>query len=249
MSLQLGLPDAWQYEVAAMLSQIGCVTISPEVLEKVYSGFPLSKNEAEAFASQYGVAGRLLARIPRLEQVARVVAAQQTTPTVPVDSQPTTLDVLDIGAQMLQIAGAFDLGLIRGLGRDGALSEIKSQRKYNLTLIATLRNAEVPEFGSQARMVGLQDMRRGMVIDGEIRAKNGVLLYTKGQEVTDTLIERLKNFAVSMGVLQPFSVLLPGTPEKKLPVGFGLLRGEDLEAADCSRLEQQRTTEVGPSGL
>lgn len=211
MAEQLGLPDAWQYEVAAMLSQIGCVTISPEVLEKVYSGFPLSGSEAEAFSAQYSVAGRLLARIPRLEQVSSIVAAQHTWATVPVDVQPAALGVVDIGVQMLEIAGAFDQGLIRGLGRDGALSEIKSRRKFNLSLVATLRSVEVPEFGSQTRMVGLQELRRGMIIDGEIRGKNGILLYTKGQEVTDTLIERLRNFAVSTGVVQPISVLLPGT--------------------------------------
>ena len=207
MTSQLGLPDAWQYEVAAMLSQIGIVTISPDVIEKVYSGFPLSKTEAEAFASQYEVAGRLLARIPRLDQIARIVAGQHLPTSVASD--PKSLGSMEIGVQMLQIASSFDQGLIRGLTRDGILSEIKAQRRYSTELIVAMRTAEIPQFGGQARSMKLHDLLCGMVIDGEVRSKNGILLYTKGQEVTDTLIDRLKNFAGSMGIIEPISVLVP----------------------------------------
>ncbi|HXI43144.1 MAG TPA: hypothetical protein VNH83_24395, partial [Bryobacteraceae bacterium] len=66
----------------------------------------------------------------------------------------------------------------------------------NLDLIATLHAAEVPDFGTQARLVGAHELRCGMVINGEVRAKNGLLLFAKGQEVTEALIERLKNFAM-----------------------------------------------------
>ena len=207
MTSQLGLPDAWQYEVAAMLSQIGSVTISPDVIEKVYSGFPLSNAESEAFASQYEVAGRLLARIPRLEEIARIVAAQHLPTGAAADCK--TLGSMEIGVQMLQIASSFDQGLIRGLTREGILSEIKGQRQYCTQLIAAMRTAEIPQFAGQARSIKIHDLHCGMVIDGEVRSKNGILLYTKGQEVTETLIDRLKNFAGSMGIIEPISVLIP----------------------------------------
>jgi ActR/RegA family two-component response regulator len=228
MSSQLGLPDAWQYEVAAMLSQIGSVTISPDVIEKVYSGFPLSNSEAEAFASQYEVAGRLLARIPRLEEIARIVAAQHLQTGTASDCE--TLGSLEIGIQMLQIASSFDQGLVRGLTRDGILSEIKAQRKYSTELIAAMRTAEIPQFGGQARSMKLHDLRCGMIIDGEVRSKNGILLYTKGQEVTETLIDRLKNFAGSMGIIEPISALVPQSYGNDLKVtvstGFGVPRAD-----------------------
>jgi hypothetical protein len=221
MTSELGLPDAWQYEVAAMLSQIGSVTISPDVIEKVYSGFPLSNSEAEAFVSQYEVAGRLLARIPRLEEIARIVAGQHLPTGAASDCK--TLGSIEIGIQMLQIASSFDQGLVRGLTRDGILSEIKAQRKYSAELITAMRTAEIPQFGGQARSMKLHDLRCGMVIDGEVRSKNGILLYTKGQEVTETLIGRLKNFAGSMGIVEPISVLVPQTQgdDAKVTVSSG----------------------------
>jgi hypothetical protein len=177
------------------------------VIEKVYSGFPLSNSEADAFASQYEVAGRLLARIPRLEQIARIVAGQHLPTGAAADGKiPGTIE---IGIQMLQIASSFDQGLIRGLTRDGILTEIKGHRKYCTELIAAMRTSEIPQFGGQARSMKIHDLRCGMVIDGEVRSKNGILLYTKGQEVTETLIDRLRNFAGSMGIIEPISVLIP----------------------------------------
>lgn len=34
----LGLENMWQLEVAAMLSQIGCITLTPQTLEAIYAG-------------------------------------------------------------------------------------------------------------------------------------------------------------------------------------------------------------------
>src|SRR6266852_5256657 len=38
MALEMKLPNAWQVEVAAMLSQIGCITLEPEALDRLYVG-------------------------------------------------------------------------------------------------------------------------------------------------------------------------------------------------------------------
>ncbi|MGB8733364.1 MAG: response regulator, partial [Candidatus Sulfotelmatobacter sp.] len=42
-AMKLGNP--WQYEVAAMMSQLGCVTLPPETIEAVYRGEPLTAGE------------------------------------------------------------------------------------------------------------------------------------------------------------------------------------------------------------
>ena len=42
---QLHLETPWKYEIAAMLSQLGCVTLAPEVIEAAYCGNELSREE------------------------------------------------------------------------------------------------------------------------------------------------------------------------------------------------------------
>ena len=70
MAAALGLADGWQYEVAAMLSQIGCITLSPDTLAKVLAGQALGPAERDAVAAVPRVAAALIARVPRLEPVA-----------------------------------------------------------------------------------------------------------------------------------------------------------------------------------
>ena len=208
MAGELGLPEPWQYEVAAMLSQIGCVTVPTDVLEKVYSGAPLSNSEAETFASHYQLGGRLLARIPRLEQVAQIIGCQQS-PDLECAVKPGSVGAVAIGAQMLQIANEFDQGIIRGVGRDAVMTEICKRHPNNKHLISTLHTAQVPTIGTEVRMVGVHDLSTNMVINCEVYSKSGLLLLSKGQEVTDSVVARMLSFADSVGVVQPFSVVIP----------------------------------------
>ena len=225
MAGELGLPEPWQYEVAAMLSQIGCVTVSPDVLEKVYSGAPLSNSEAETFASHCQLGGRLLARIPRLEQVAQMIGNQQDQDSE-IAAKPGGAEIIAIGVQMLQIANEFDQGIIRGLGRDTVMSEIRRRHPNNKDLVSALHTAQVPALGTEVRMVGVQDLSTNMVINCEVYSKNGLLLLSKGQEVTDSVVARMLSFADSVGVVQPFSVVIPrtsGIEDKcgsEIPLGF-----------------------------
>jgi response regulator RpfG family c-di-GMP phosphodiesterase len=66
--MKLGNP--WQYEVAAMMSQLGCVTLAPETIDAVYSGEKLLPNEQKQYDAHPSVAYDLLSKIPRLEPVA-----------------------------------------------------------------------------------------------------------------------------------------------------------------------------------
>ncbi len=224
MAGELGLPEAWQYEVAAMLSQIGCVTVPPDVLEKVYSGTPLSTSEAETFSLHYQLGGRLLARIPRLEQVAQMIGSQQN-PDSEISSKPGSAGTVAIGGQMLQIANEFDQGIIRGVGRDAVVAEIRKRHPNNKDLISALQTAQVPMIGTEVRTVGVHDLSTNMVINCEVYSKNGLLLLSKGQEVTDSVVARMLSFADSVGVVQPFSVVIPRTTaqdecEKVIPLRF-----------------------------
>ncbi len=175
MADELRLPEPWQYEVAAMLSQIGCVTVPPDVLEKVYSGARLSKSEAETFTSHYQLGGRLLARIPRLEQVAQMIGNQHG-PDCESAAMPGSSGTVAIGVQMLQIANEFDQGIVRGLGRDTVMSEIRRRHPNHKNLVSALHTAQVPALGTEVRMVGVRDLSSDMVINCEVYSKNGLLL-------------------------------------------------------------------------
>ena len=70
----LGLADAWRVELAAMLSQIGCAAMPAETLRKAYHGEPLPGDKAYEFAMHPKIAAELVANIPRLREVAEIIA-------------------------------------------------------------------------------------------------------------------------------------------------------------------------------
>ncbi len=70
----LGIEDAWQIEVAAMLSQVGCVAVPESLLAKQLAGSEMSQAEIQTLHSQAILGSKLVAKIPRLESVARMIA-------------------------------------------------------------------------------------------------------------------------------------------------------------------------------
>src|SRR5690242_19617296 len=94
-------PDFWQLEAAAMLSQIGYVSLPVELVEKHYYGEQLTPEEATLLRGVPAVAIGLLEHIPRLEPVMQILAALNWK-----DEQIVRLGygTIGLGTRMLEIA-------------------------------------------------------------------------------------------------------------------------------------------------
>ena len=203
----LQLPNLWQYEIAALMSQIGCVTLPGDVLSKVFSGQELDAEEAEMFCSHPLAGASLLEKIPRLENVAKMIELQQKR----FDEYDEELNGLYfeevlIGAQTLKAAIDFDQQLFRGMGKGEALGWMRKQKHcYNPKVLAALDNVELTDQG-QILSLNISQISEGMVAAEDIIAKNQVLIIPKGQAITRTLLQGLKNFSTQVGVIEPIMV-------------------------------------------
>ena len=74
---KMGLSEVWQFETAAMLSQIGCIILQEETLKKIYRGVELTKEEEQLFNMHPSIASDLIAKIPRMEKIAEIIAYQE----------------------------------------------------------------------------------------------------------------------------------------------------------------------------
>ena len=109
MAEALGEEEMWMVEIAAMLSQVGCVAIPEETLARLYRGEQLSRNEAEEFAAHPLVGRDLLKNIPRLEGVAEIIGYQEKR----FDGTGTPPDArrgksIPLGSRILKVALDFD---------------------------------------------------------------------------------------------------------------------------------------------
>ncbi len=211
IATQLQLPNAWQYRLAAMLSQVGCVALPPDVLDKVYAGQPLADFEQEMFDSHPLVGRNLLGNIPRLEPIARMIEGQHQ----PFDGTLRDVDADDpvaLGSELLKAALGFDQLITAGLTPADAILEMQRQpRVYDPRMVAVLRNLPRDETARTLRLARVTDLNTQMIVDEDVYAKNGLLLVPKGQEVTYPVLERLRNFSRGVGIVEPFRVLVRPT--------------------------------------
>lgn len=218
MATELQLRDIWQYDVAAMLSQIGCITMEPGALDRVYTGEELSDEEKKMFASHPAAGGELLGHIPRLEPVAQMIAGQNLAygqePAAPGDCGRK--DVV-AGTELLRAAIDYDQSITRGRSHEEALAHMRRRgHEYAPSCLDALGTFVAPEGGMEMRVLKSTELCPAMIVDQDVRAKNGLLLLAKGQEVTLSVLGRLKSFAAKIGIAEPIRVLL-GKPDVSSP--------------------------------
>jgi response regulator RpfG family c-di-GMP phosphodiesterase len=211
LAASLNLSDIWQYEVAAMLSQIGCVTIPPDVLEKVYTVQNLSLEEQEMLKKYPSIGHDLIAHIPRLETVARIIAKQQddfNALDALANNVGSAPDI--IGAAILRLAIDFDTLLSRGLSRGEIFLELnKNTKAYHPQLVVTIREIMPPAMERKVAMVKVKDLHKGMILERDVKTKQGLLLAKKGQEISSTMCVMFENRLQQHSIDESILVAVP----------------------------------------
>jgi FixJ family two-component response regulator len=208
-SRALKLPDLWKYNLAAMLSQVGCIALPPETLAKVYGGQPLSDEENKLYRSHPAIAGKLLGQIPRLEDVAGMVAGQLSTPA----KELATGDIASwnpqqLGAAILWTAVRLDQFVDEGRSAEYGLHQIR-QVAPQLPKAITTAMLTAPVTGGgrrESRTLGVSELGIGMILESDVLSAKGIRLVPKGVEITSSLLGRLSTIASGVGVAEPIQV-------------------------------------------
>jgi response regulator RpfG family c-di-GMP phosphodiesterase len=210
---RMRLSNLWQYEVAALLSQIGCMTLPLDLLNKYYSGGKLNAEETVMYATHPNVGYELLSKIPRLETIARMIKRQQLPFREAVQPEKDLSggnDEAVLGSQILKVALDFDQLVYGGLLKEQALIEMRNRRQdYNPQVLEAMESIVVDYSHQNVKTVKVKDLQFGMVAEEDIRDLNGLLLVAKGQEITYPVIVRLQNIAARVGVKEPFRISVP----------------------------------------
>ncbi len=205
------LPSPWLFEAAAMLSQLGCITLDPQLIQAAYIGDRLSPEDQARFAAHPKVARDLLVNIPRLEPVAWMISQQLKKETEHVgDMKASSAVDIVFGAKMLKIAVAFDNFRMSGLSDEDAMARLQSrQSEFGRELVAALADLKPEGTKMELRKVAVSDMATGMILQQEIKTQLGMLVVAKGQEVTHALLIKLDNFARAGTIDKELMALVP----------------------------------------
>ena len=208
---QLSLSNIWQIEVAAMLSQIGCVSLPGDTLERVYAGQELAPEEQKMIASHPDIGGRLIVNIPRLKEVAHMISRQQEPFSWDRSGQaPHQRDEVAVGGHVLKVAIEFDKLFSRGMAPKDVVARFRQEPEvYDSDIVEALTNLKVSPDENQRRVVNIHELDIHMILDQDVYSSKDGLLVTKGQEMTLPVLEHLRRWAQGVGVKEPIRVLVP----------------------------------------
>lgn len=192
MVADLGLPDAWQYETAALLSQIGCVAVPHDVFDRLSRGEQLPPDQLRMLDKHPELARDLLGRIPRLAEVAAMVFHQQPDNAAPQDAGKE----VRIGSRILAAALAYDELLSLGATAQQATAALKRDvSKYGARILQALATVDAAKAWENVSLVPIRDLLPGMVLEEDVRGKkNGMLIVPRGHLVTASSLKRLLNY-------------------------------------------------------
>ena len=213
VAASLGLPDAWQVEVAAQLAEIGIITLPDKALEALAGGAPADRRIVAMLERLPGLADGLLARIPRLDAVRAIVRQQES-----VDSpDPARLRTASLSARVLQAVREYDAATARGLAQDAAIGLLRQRSHHEPLIVEALRELVHSEGTEQIREVAVADLQEGDVLAANLLSSTGLLLVARGQALTEQLVVRLRNYATLVGLAGRPLVVDPSGPDGAAP--------------------------------
>ncbi len=195
----LNIKEYWELEIAALLSQIGCVIIPPEILERKYAGETLPEETEQLYQSHPAVAKQLLENIPRLEKIAKAIYHQ-------LDDYSEKLPLI---SRILRVLNDFDSLVSSGYSVEEAYKEMqKNSSAYDPKVLVALDVASAGIYeGLSLESVYLKDLKPGVVAAADIVDENGFVLVTKGAEITQMLIMKLVNYNKLGKLKEPIQIL------------------------------------------
>ena len=217
----MAVESTWDLELAALLCQIGRVTVPGDVLERNRARMTMTDAETELVARIPEVGQRLLAQIPRLENVGRVVLYQDKRfdgNGFPHDT--VSGDLIPLGSRILKVL--VDLALLEeeGVSTELCLEQMRNTPGcYDPTVLEMAVSLFCPKPVAAGvelktkKAIPFSELRPGDVLAEDVQTKENILIVSAGYKISPMLLERLRNFARLSGVREPIFIENDKTPK------------------------------------
>jgi len=198
--------DRWVVETAAMLSQLGGLAVAPGAAP----GDPTALSAPSTDQGLYEVASRLLMHVPRFERIVTILLMlDKPLRNFPGHAGSEQERSVHLCSRILQTAIGLDGHLTAGHAPAAALSMLRADPdRYDPACVGLLAEYDFGLHNEVLLYVRGNELTTRMILAEDLRANDGVLLATKGQPVTESLLRSLRTCARSVGYQEPVGVLL-----------------------------------------
>jgi len=211
----LKLKQPWRLGMAAMLSQLGNITIPPEIIVKKTENVDLTEEELEIIDEAPRSARDLIANIPRLKDVAEVVYLQNRG----FDGSGFPeggLKGKDIpkNARILKILIDLEAQTIGHFPTRSAFEVLSKQASlYDANLLSEIRKClehETTEVGKQAFeevAIPVSLLNKGYLLKSDLKLSNNHLILGSGVRLTNAHIQKIRAFSKMHKFQEPVTVV------------------------------------------
>lgn len=206
--------QSWEIELAALLSQIGTVTIPNNIVENWHKGELMGESELKMIRSIPRMGKVLIRNIPRLENIAEAVGFQNCNYNGPGTIDSPKGDRIPLMARILKVIIDFD-GLAEK-SHNPALafqSMLGHEAEYDPSILSefrqmVLRNHSQSSYQTTGasrgeKEISIEAIRLGMVLSRDVIDKSGALIVAKGSLNNEVLLQKLINCSRSQTILEP----------------------------------------------
>jgi ActR/RegA family two-component response regulator len=197
-------------EIAAVLSQLGCITISQDTLQRHEYGGILAEEELMKIKNNNLITQELLMNIPRFEKIIDIISLCN----LPLSKFPQCEDDPEqrdtqLCGKIMQVANGLDRYITSGVSPEDAISLMKDDRLYHdETLIDSLKTYEFDRQMTK-KYIRSDELSTRMILDSDIYSSTGALLIRRGKHVTYQILSSIRNYSKNVGINEPFAVLTP----------------------------------------
>jgi response regulator RpfG family c-di-GMP phosphodiesterase len=208
----LELPSHWELELAAMLAQLGYVSLPPIISQKLRSGLSLTGPEQDILQRVPQVSSDLLANIPRLQSVARIVLYQAKNldgTGFPLDG--VSGDAIPLAARILRVLQELAQQEAVKVSPFKALEQMRQQPAwYDSKVLEAVTRVVLPNTPTVAalppRALTFAELHPGLTLASDICTTDNIMVISSGTKLTPFVMERLRNFASLSGLKEPIYV-------------------------------------------
>lgn len=190
---EIDAPAIWNLDIAAQLSQLGCITIPELILERYYWDDTLTPKEESMVRNHPQISLSILRNIPRLEHIGNtLIAASQRIDKEGFENG----EAIAIHSAVIKFVTTFELLIRKGRDRDQAIEILEeSKEDFPAVLIEAFKEVEVIQPKSKVIDLEIDKIKNGMWIEEDVKTKDGVLIVSKGYRVNEAVRNRLVNFS------------------------------------------------------
>jgi response regulator RpfG family c-di-GMP phosphodiesterase len=210
--------QSWEIELAALLCQIGAVTIPRDILDKWQSGVGLKEPEADMIRTIPRMGFQLIKSIPRLERIAEAVGFQNCTYGDKKNSDSPVGEAIPSIARILKIIIDFDRIRLKKHSPTATMQTMltlhKSEYDPVILQIFFSKVLRIDEFLSDKmtkhslaeKQINVEELRIGMVITRDVNDRNDVLIVSAGTTITEVLMYKMINYFRSQAIITPIYI-------------------------------------------